>query len=82
MAKCNLGKVKIEASVGQWCPHGQGIWGSHSILQGPLGFYSSHVCASSFRICLLAGACAVQVCCSQGCHGFAPRLAHFTCGTT
>ena len=35
----------------------------YSILQGPLGSYSSHVCASSFRICLLAGACAVQVCC-------------------
>ena len=39
--------------------------GGYSILQGPLGSYGSHVCASSFRICLLAGACAVQVCCSQ-----------------
>ena len=101
--------------------------GSHSILHRPLGSYSSHVCASSFRICSLAGACALQVCCSQslppfgeygfvvcvvsifylysqlllsvlfplifqcdgaggcrsqGCHGFAPRSAHFTCGTT
>ena len=33
--------------------------GSHSISQGPLGSYSSHVCASSFRICSLAGASAV-----------------------
>ena len=35
--------------------------GGHSILQEPLGSYSSHVCASSFHISSLAGADAVQV---------------------
>ena len=59
VAKCNLGKVKIEASVGQRCPHGWDMPGGHPTLQGPLGSYSSHVCANSFRICSLAGACAV-----------------------
>ena len=59
VAKCNLGKVKIEASAGQRCPHGWDMRGGHPTLQGPLGSYSSHVCANSFRICSLAGACAV-----------------------
>ena len=59
VAKCNLGKVKIEASAGQRCPHGRDMRGGHPISQGPLGSYSSHVCANSFRICSLAGACAV-----------------------
>ena len=63
VAKCNLGKVKIEASAGQRCPHGWDMRGGQPTLQGPLGSYSSHVCANSFRICSLAGACAVEVCC-------------------
>ena len=42
-----LGKVKIKASAGERCPHGQAMWGGYSILQGLLGSYSSHVCASS-----------------------------------
>ena len=27
VAKCNLGKVKIEESAGQQCPHGRDMWG-------------------------------------------------------
>ena len=41
-------------------PHGPDMWGGRSSSQGPLCSYSALVCVSSFRICLLAGACAFQ----------------------
>ena len=38
VAKCNLGKVKIEASAGQRCPHGRGTWGRLFHFAGAPGF--------------------------------------------
>ena len=67
VAKCNLGKVKIEVSAGQRPVH---FAGAPVFLQ--------LTCCCQFISHLFA----CRRLCFPSCHGFAPCLAHFTCDFT